>query len=57
VKLSALAGRIGESIQGSHLQGLVLWFEDLHCGKHFNCRFEEVWVIFSWHELRVGSFS
>jgi len=49
VKLSALAGKIGESIQGFHLQSLVLWFEDLLCGKHLNCRFEEEKTFLIWY--------
>lgn len=36
VKLSALAGRIGESIQGSHLQTLASWFDYLHQRKEFS---------------------
>jgi hypothetical protein len=46
VKLSALAVRLEKPFRLFICRDLALWFEDLQCGKHFNCRFEEVRVIF-----------
>jgi len=57
VKPSFLAGRLEKPSKLFICRDLALWFEDLQCGKHFICRFEEVRAFFSWHELRVGLFS
>jgi len=48
---------IGEVILTSHLQVLALWFEDLHCGKKFICRFEGVRAISPGTSEEFGHFS
>ena len=46
VKPSALAGKLENSFRVLICRDLTSWFEDLQCGKHSNCRFEEVRVFF-----------
>jgi len=47
VKPSALAGKLENSFRVLICRDLTSWFEDLQCGKHSNCRFEEVQVFFN----------
>jgi hypothetical protein len=42
VKLSALAVELEKPFRFFICRELALWFEDLQCGRHFICRFEEV---------------